>query len=484
MEFSEIKKKIIGLLEKNNIAEVARIDIKSLPAFTDSILLDLKYSEARKIPYDTSSYILKVFLFFLGITFSNILYILKRYKFKIQDCSNVKYVFLPFSDLHYIRFKHIPDILSKDYLIIYPPVFHFKALEKHFSYFNRIGIKVYMPKFGFINSFKFLFCALKITFKVRKASKEISSVCSLSAKNSLQSGICMCLIYHLFFNNFISSLSKINNNKIIWFFDFDKDFKYISINSEIKKLRLNDKTVHIQHGIFWGNNIAYTYPNADYIFCCSEREKNIISGTTSDAKRIIIVGAPLQCFDNLNIQNDFPSQILTSKFIVLLSETLESSLLNLQNQILHYLKCSENISYRLRLRPSSKEEDLIRFSDNIDHSKISNNKTLYEDLISSSIVISFSYDALFECFSLNKPVLLGSYDNSDGDLFIKEFDDKFLPIQVFNNSSELKSLIESNSFKSYNSLDNVFIRDNFGEINFAKVRQNYINAINAIEEIL
>lgn len=485
--YVDTRETIKNILVKNKIDIVLKLNEKSLSAFADSLILDLHYLEygARKIPFDIKSYLSKVFVFFIAITFSNVLYLFKRIGSVSHDFSKTKYIFLPFSDLHYIRFKRIPEIVSQDYTIIYPPAFHIKGIDKHRAFFLKKTSSILTPSFGFVNSFKFLFFALQGFKKINNASKELSGVFSVSAKDSFQSGICMSIAYQLFISQLTRSISNQNKNKIVWFFDFDKDYKYISFHSEIKKKRKTDTTVHIQHGLFWDNNIAYTYPNADYIFCCCKREKEIIQQTVEDRTRAIDVGAPLQCFDNSADINDNSLKHIKSHFIVLLTDTVTPSLLQLQIDILLFLKSSENLDYRLRLRPSSREEDLRNFGENIDISKISINSTLYDDLNTSEVVISFSFDALIECFKLNKPILLGNDSNSCNLNFIFEATEKDTPIHVFNDLKEFKYLLESPSgIQPYDSKNNTFIRNNFGELDFNKIKTNYSKAINIIEHSL
>ena len=457
------------------------ISKQSLSAFADSIILDFEYKDygVRKIPYEPKSYILKVFIVFGGITLSNILYTIKKYRFKLPNLSKIKYIFMPYSDIHYIRFKYIPDIVSEDYLIIYPPAFHIKGIEIHKEYFKNKNSQVLFPKFGFINSFKFLFYALKKWRIICNASNEIGREFQPYAKNSFQTGICMSIIHQVFMESLLKSISIQNQNKILWFFDHDKDYKYISINSEIKKLRKNDTTIHIQHGFFFGNDIAYTYPNADYIFCCNKREQQIISQTITNPERAIIVGAPLQCLTkNVEVPKGDITKNSEYQIIVLLSVTVNPALLNFQKEILFYLKSKKNLSYRLRLRPASQDYDIIQFGDYIDISKISKGKSLSEDLVDSSVVISFSFDALFECFKLSKQILLGNFNTLE---FTYEEGDNDIPLHFFKNISEFKLLMESDSIsRTYDVKSNTFVRENFGELDFEIVKQNYLNAIKTI----
>jgi hypothetical protein len=476
---TDLSKKIRSILHKHDVLKEARINNNSLDAFVDSMLLDIQYEShnVRRIPFMSSHFILKIFIVFFGVIYSNFLYLIKiQNKLKL-DFSNVKYIFLPFSDSHFIRFKHIPSILEKDYAMIYPPAFHIDGIIKHLSFFSKRKTPVLTPDFGFKNALIFLYHSIKKTYKITNVSKELAKEISYEAKNSFQLGIMMSILNQLYIERFLKSISKANNNKIIWFFDFDKDYKYIAFNSEIKKTRKDDLTVHIQHGLFWGNDLCYVSPNVDYIFCCNNRERNIILSTISDPKRVLVMGVPFQAFDNMH-DKKVENESTNYDYLILLSSSFDDKAFKIQCEILSYFKSQESFSYVVRLRPMSKDNDIEKFDSFLDNNCITSNTTLSQDIDKARSIVSFSEDSLIECFRKKKPTLFGNPFNLK---FIDDHRSSDIPFNVFNNISEFEKLITNRNLNyHYDFNEDIYIKDNFGEFDFEKMKINFLNNINII----
>ena len=194
------------------------------------------------------------------------------------------------------------------------------------------------------------------------------------------------ILYQVYMKEFLDTIS-VNKNKIIWFFDFDKDYKYIAFNSEIKKTRQDDITVHIQHGLFWGNDLCYVSPNVDYIFCCNNRERNIILTTISDPKRVLVTGAPFQAFDNI-YDEKVENESTKYDYLVLLSSSFDNKVFKIQCEILSYFKSQESFSYIVRLRPMSRDNDIEKFDSFLDNNCITSNTTLSETIKGSSFSLT------------------------------------------------------------------------------------------------
>ena len=476
---SDLSKKIRSILLKYDILKEARINNNSLDAFVDSMLLDIKYEghNVRRIPFMNSHFILKIFIVFFGVIYSNFLYLIKIQNKPKLDFSKVKYIFLPFSDSRFIRFKHIPSILEKEYAIIYPPAFHIDGIINHLTFFSKRKTSVFTPNFGFINAFIFLYHSIKNIYKISPVSKEFAKELSYKAKNSFELGIMISILYQVYMKEFLDTIS-VNKNKIIWFFDFDKDYKYIAFNSEIKKTRQDDITVHIQHGLFWGNDLCYVSPNVDYIFCCNNRERNIILTTISDPKRVLVTGAPFQAFDNI-YDEKVENESTKYDYLVLLSSSFDNKVFKIQCEILSYFKSQESFSYIVRLRPMSRDNDIEKFDSFLDNNCITSNTTLSEDINKARSVVSFSEDSLIECFRKKKPTFFGNPFNLK---FMDDHRPSDIPFSVFKSISEFEKQITNRNLNYHFDFNgDKYIRDNFGEFDFEKMKINFLNNINIID---
>jgi hypothetical protein len=471
-----MEQKIKVILSRNNFAKRLSLDNKSLNSFVDSILLDIKYSsqKARSFPCLKQPAYIKYLVVLFGVLHSNIQYIFRICNTHKFDFSKVKFIFLPFSDKNFIRFKHIPEILSENYILIYPPAFHINGLLKHLNYFRSRNIRVHTPFFGFRIFIQFTFEVIRLSSMARQISRQISNEISTDTANRFQGGFLMIILHKLFMDKLLDSINLPTHNKILWFFDFDKDYKYIAYNSEIKQRRGNDQTVHIQHGLFWDNNICYIRPNTDFMFCCSEREKQIISSSILEKNRIFVTGAPLQTFDFIDVENTIKSKI-EYDYLILLSDSL-SSHFELQCNILSFFRTNNNITYAVRLRPMSKSFDIQNFRDFLDMDHVTHNSTLSQDIEKATSIISFSEDALLECFRRNKLTIYGHLDKID---FIDKSNALDSPFSLFTNYREFLNLIERQKINSIAHSDN-FIRKNFGEIDFEKMKKNFLANIEEI----
>ena len=368
--------------------------------------------------------------------------------------------------------------MEKDYAIIYPPAFHIDGIIKHLFFFNERKTSVLTPNFGFINAFIFLYHSIRNIYKITTVSKELAKEISYKAKNSFELGILMSILYQFYMKEFLDSISKVNKNKIIWFFDFDKDYKYIAFNSEIKKTRQDDRTVHIQHGLFWGNDLCYVSPNVDYIFCCNNRERNIILSTISDSRRVLVTGVPLQAFDNL-YDGKVENELTKYDYLILLSSSFDDKVFRIQCEILSYFKSQENFSYVVRLRPMSRDNDIVKFDSFLDKNCITSNTTLSQDIDRAKFIVSFSEDSLIECFTKKKPILFGNPFNLE---FIDDHRSSDIPFNVFKTISEFEKLITNRNLNyHFDFNEDIYIKDNFGEFDFEKMKINFLNNINTIQ---
>ncbi len=433
--------------------------------FVDAVELDIQYANhknARTKSHHTSYFLFNVFLIFIYMLLSNFacfFLTLFFYRFDKQRLGKSDNIFIPFPDVRYIRFRLIPEIFPDNHLILYPPTFNFKATFKHSTYFHQKKSIFLLTSFGFFTPINFVL----ISFKLRKEFKNIRSILSPEDinffKNSLQIPILVSVAYKIYFENVINSLS-LNDKKRNWFFDFDKDYKYLAFNEVIKKSRNEDKTVHIQHGLFWNEDLVYIKPSTDYIFCCSKREKQIIDQSILNPNRSFVIGAPLQTFVCENNSEIEFLKVEKTKVLIILTVCVHDEVLELQKQVINYLQ-NKGESLQIRFRPASliEDEKIIRPILN-DKSEISRYNSLIQDISEAKMVISFSEDSLLNCFKLNKTIYFGCpYDPK----FLRENLDKSMPFYFFQTKNEfLKMYNQNNYIEHYNWSDNSFVEDNFG----------------------
>lgn len=465
--------KLFNMLLDNGLDRICSLDSEFVNSFTNNVLCD--FDLKRKSQIDSKFLFVKFVYFFFGIFLSNVKYLLSSYKNnKIENCENVKYVLFPDDD-KYIRFKHMPEILKDNYLIIYAPSFHHRHLNTHFNFFKSSGIRTYTPTFGFKQLVSFSFEVFRNFNKIRILSNLIETEFSTEISKSCQSGILMCFAY----KNYIKDCSeKISNNEktIIWFYDHDKDFKSIYFRHYLKSKSKLNISVHIQHGMFWGDNIAYTYPDSDYTFCCSEREKYIIDMTVDNSNCVVAVGAPLQSFNDICIDDKKHVGSVKTNIILLLTDCYY----DFQLEVIKFLK-EYQFDFKVRFRPASKENDMKFLGQSLSYDDISDDCLLMTNLISSNIVISFSADALFESFKLSKKTIwLMPLTERNNINFIGIPNDKSA-FSILSSVDELSDCL--NSYSNISLVDHShddFIKTNFGEFDFITVCDNYRDAIKQI----
>ena len=464
-----------NLLLSKGIDKIIGFDGKYLDAFVDvlcgnyrntdsEIWINSKYQRIGK--FHT-----KAFVSIVGALLSWLLFTFKYRKFRVRKFSS-RIVAFPFGGDH-VRFKYVFDLLGDDVAVIYPPLYHYGYIQKHIDCFKQQGRCVFVGNFSFFDIVYAAFVLLRNALKIRVCHYQIDNYFEREY-GSLTSVVISCILYRRFF---IRTLNKISNDEanLLWFFDYDFDYKYIVFNDEIKKKRSNDITFHVQHGAFLGYNVAYCNPISDVSLCCSLREKSIIEKYNKYHCRIFAQGSSWQSIDKTPVRESSSSD--EYDILVLLTDTSDSLLTDLQKRLLTDLSKSSD-KVLVRFRPQSAHLDYTVLSDNIINMDVSSGKTLKQDVLRSRAVVCFSEDAIFECFRNNKIVVFLVKDKSCYDFNIQPSNN--MAIVSFDTYC-YDSICHILRNKECDYSEDRFVKYNFGDFLFEDVKNNLNNILNKIQ---
>lgn len=475
------------LIKYNEIFQKLGFDESFYSGFLDALEIDVQYSNhknLRKKAHHSKYFLLNAFLIFNYLLISNIVYsffqiiFYRNSKRLLEKSDNI---FIPFPDKKYIRFKLIPQIFPDDHLLLYPPTFSFKSTYLHLKYFQRNKSNIIASSFGFFTPFRFIYKSIKVLKDIRRINKKLTKAEISFYNDYLQIPILVSLSYKIYFERIMSKIPN-NGKKKNWFFDFDKDYKYLSFNYVIKTNRKYDNTIHIQHGLFWNEDLCFVKPNTDFIFCCSKREKILIEKTVDNPDRAIVVGAPLQTFSNEVIIDSFQTNRIKKKILILLTICVHKEEIELQKGVIQHLQ-ELGESLKIRFRPASKIQDERIITPILnDRSEISIDASLSQDIMDARFVISFSEDSLLECFRLSKTIYFGS--SSSPNFFLENLNEK-MPFYPFLSSVEFEQLYQDKNFiANFIWSDNYFVKDNFGSNSIDVVFEGYINALQKMKYLV
>lgn len=298
-----------------------------------------------------------------------------------------------------IKAKELVNIFSENELtVLYLPTIHIRSKYKHINYFKNDS-NVFFDYFG-LKVFLFSFSLLKDTFFLMKIQKNY--------KEDFPHIIRVVLKYKIFIKYSEKLTDADIKNKKNWILDNDRDGSFSAIVGVMRQTNAN--TINMQHGLFFEGNKFYLPSISKYVFCCTSREKELFKRAGHNENNIFVLGAPLQSINshikkvNVSIQYDV---------LILLANTSNETLrLMAQKSVLNVLKNFDNKKILLRFRPASENQDKAKLLDDLyPNFYISKNSTLTDDVSRSKEIISFSFDALYECFRLKKRVYFICEDN-------------------------------------------------------------------------
>ena len=178
-----------------------------------------------------------------------------------------------------------------------------------------------------------------------------------------------------------------NYKKSIFFFDQDGDSKPLFLANHLNRKKVI--TIHIQHGIMTGSR--FYIPICKYMFCCSEREKELLIAEGVAANRLFVYGVPFQNLirgDRLLDNNDIKVKIL-----VLASSSFDIFKINIAKEYIHLLKNSlilKGIEDKaLRLRPGDRQIEKKLWESGLHDYKIRKNINIFEEIFNAEIIITY-----------------------------------------------------------------------------------------------
>lgn len=476
--YSFDRNKVISILLRNKIDKMLGLRSCDLPHFCDAIIYDYNYKNLEVFnnsKFSRSSNLLLLLIYYvLGAFISKIRYFKYR-KYQHINAKKNKYICLPFSD-KYVRFKYVPEIITNNCLILYMPIFHYDNIVSHIDAFKKSKSDFSFITFKWDEVFTFIIKVLLNYKSIKKTAHEFNNEFKCPA-DRVNTAILISLLYSLSIKNVVKK-NKFDQ-KTIWLFDYDLDYKYIIYNSQIKSKLNKSHTIHIQHGMFWGNNLSYTNPVADKTFCCSKREKKEIDKIVQG--KALVLGAPLQSFEKDKIITKIKYKI---DCLLLLTNTNLNEINEIQKSLLIAID-KTNINYKLRLRPASYDID-IKHLNIKDHNRISTIKSLKEDISRSRVVVSLSGDALYECFRQNKSTVWLMAKTDYDQLHLLQTSDNDDMLNINYSIATTISFVEHNLSKIVSSdiMHSKTLIDNFGEMDFERYRQIFLENLSTIESSL
>lgn len=454
METKEILNKfginqILNLSEKYFDAYSMRIDYENT--------VEYGHQWQNSKVYSIRNFDLKFVLVLCGALLS----IFRSFKYRNKD-SKIKVnriIGVPFS-ANYFRFKHFPQLFDEGATIFYLPIFHFNYIENHLEYCKQHNYNYYIQRFRVKDILSAIGTYIHYRKRLYNCSKALDEHYGHS-DHKFAKIISFTLLYK---SNIEGFIPRIEGNYHLWFFDYDIDCKYILLNNYIHRLRPNDKTVHIQHGTFLKYPSLYCNPASDFSLCCSEREKLIILQHNKFNSKVEVLGAPLQSFENMEATIKKSN---TFDIVVLMTMVTD---VNKEDQIRLLSKIGNSgLKVLIRYRPSSKAYDRSILSPYTQGMTISNGTTLKQDILCSKAVVSFSEDAIFECFINEKKVIFCRTEEYRNIYNFNHHSDNV----IICNINELFD-IDINKFveNPTNYEQDEFVRYNFGEFNFNRLIAN------------
>lgn len=421
-----------------NIFEYLKINDKSQKkSFIDLITLESN-SNHEMFNKSFRPYIY-LFKMIIGIIVSDtILFLSKKLKSKIEQITFVTHY------SHIVKVIGLYNIFNDtEFTVLYVPTFHNEERKKHYDTLKNK------------NNVIFDFFGLKVFIKSLFLIKDLKRINDLSNEFPDKKTVFINILKYKIYSFYTEKRIRNSNNCTLWIFDNDKSPIFSPL---VKELNIkNIPTINLQHGSFFENNLFYSYPITKYTFTCSEREKLIFEKyiPNVEQEKIKVIGAPLQTFSH-NSNNNINSAKIQYDLLVLLTSVSNDKFKEIQRKIITTLNELNDLNILVRFRPASKHLDEALLKSKISNKINISNDTLSNDINNSKKIITFSFDALFNCIIDNKQVIIICDDEKKAQL--KPMSSPIcLP---FSHIDSLKSAIYTN-----NSFDKLNFIWNFGEYN-------------------
>jgi len=360
--------------------------------------------------------------------------------------------YLPSAKNLYLK-KKVSWQKSNNEILIFPTFSLFKSLIKMFKYVNFLG-----PALEHRVSF---------LFDANKQPEMIAKMHEMIIRN----------IYYQ--NNAEQFALKIKGQFDKSVFCFDNDvfgFNFFLAN----ELNLNgQKTVHVQHGTYVGNDLEFIPPVCRSMLCCSEREKKIQINHGFEPLNLFVFGAPIQTLND-SIYREGETRNVENDIIVLgrIGQTyyIEECLVVIE-KIGEFRK--RTVLLRHHPGASKKERDL--WERKLPSAIVSKNKSLKDDIEASELVICCSLDALISCLRNKRKTIFCCVPQHLPEyafLFHKSF------VKIASTRDELMQAIEHFDAITYTEFrricDMKFVDENFGISDVHQIIDNFQKSLATI----
>lgn len=381
---------------------------------------------------------------------TNILYPLIGLKRKVRTSKN-DFVFISCPDPVF-RTQNITLIAEGlNYSIIYLPNFHVTTSLRYHHFFKKKGVDVFFPTVR-------LGQVLSARRKIRNIAQSMKGVGKNYESKRLLSVMSQYAIYDEVAQNYMKELDGFRGK---WILEHQK-FYFMATVANLRKAAI--PSTMLQHGIFFEPVYDFIPLLCNNVLCCSQREKSIYvkNGVADD--RVVVFGAPLQ-----TLQQVEGAKKMAKHYTLLVLMTIVNELnIDLIREVLEYLKPLSN-SVLIRLRPRSRNEDIISLSSSLDGFCISEPETtLSDDILSCEKVISFSVDANIEVCKLHKPFVYIWYGENE------EYVNQLHCATSETYKEEINRLLKQDFYSSFTEVQ---YKEVLGETDIEKLNNKFKNYI-------
>lgn len=413
--------------------------------------LDNESTVAKKV--NIISFLLKLSI---GILVSDLVQLFQL-QFRKSKLGSVVFVTHYSHILKAIGFNKVFE--NENYGILYVPTVHSKDRTRHFKQLKE-NKNVKFDYFGLSTFFKSFLLFFDILFFI-KLKKKYPNSFSVLFKN---------IVKYKIFEFYAEKTYQIGRSVKLWIFDNDRDTNFTPLIILINKRGI--PTVSLQHGVFFEGNKFYIPSISKHVFCCSEREKKMFVRGGVEIDKINVIGAPLQTFVHKNSNLDVKHNInIKYDVLILLTSTIFEKEFAAQIKLLNLLANHDEFSVIVRFRPASVHYDREQLDKYISPKFFISDNDLEADIRQSKSIITFSFDALYNCVINNKKIILLCAPEIK-----KQLSTQTNPLVL--NYLDIESIIK------YLNLDIPFEKEvfvnNFGEYDFSIYRSNFIDSCKSI----
>lgn len=360
------------------------------------------------------------------------------------------------------RFFYLERCLHiNSFSVVYLPPISLKLWMKHWK--SRKW-NVYFNSFSFGDLANFLFQCFSSIRVLHSLNKSLDTFNKLESRH-----IFKVLLQFKLYDIHVNNTDSIRNYQIgiskKYIFDYERGNLFPLL---IKLNKSGAKTIHFQHGLMQKPNNFYLPALAKFVFCCSMREKHLYIDSGFPEKSVFVLGSPIQTFhfdDGMNVLQP----LVKYDLLIILGSTEVSIYESFQRDCLKMIGDSfKGLTVLCRFRPASRSLDRLKLARDLQSFVVSENSSLDFDIMSSKVVVSFSFDAAFVSFRYERPTCLAA-PLTEVDIRLKDVCVDS-PLKLI---SGIKNMLHKENNKQY--LENIKLL--LGEYDFNVYKTRLVNAI-------